>query len=650
MKSRMERVARIAVFLCLIVLLQEVRPTHLASFPSEKRVEVADQDIEDDEDYSTEEEDSALKPQKTETQKNSNRSFFSRGVRFFSNLFKGAQITGKFLNVVSSGAVLVNEIIRAVDGCGGDAKKYYNEYNKTREEVEALITETDGLTLSVQNANTTMFASLDRFVDSVNTLNKIGESQLKYLESLSPEVRNRLRTATAEARAYVNKMNELKEVVEYSRVNQFYRSALENVMAIGTPAFAMTIPIIETLVSFCQKSATGRATAKQLSRQNAIKFKGPSRSNRNLWKTQRLGAITTKLNNAKTMKTSKLGKAKRFAGALGKGFLVAFDFATAGFNIKTLYDQIKQCQKLTEETKKSRDKMMETKKLFEQGKTNLTNAQNEILKTSTTIYGNMTDEDFITNVEQIRDMLSKLSETSGDDRFSVQTGKLQKFLDSVEDKKLPSRETDMYNTINNDLLIPLKDVPISYSCYIRKNGAMNDVLNSCKDGVKSLDALLEEKFGLTGDENDSEKNCNKKIGEYISKENVKEMWNKKAKNENLNPECILNNENSKQLICLKAEIGKKAKDIKEEGMDASEEAIQKVIDTCPSSVRSAVPEEVKNTICTLKNDSDLKLPQMIAAFSNYPASAVQDVYDNCPPKAKRRDKTTTKNKILETRN
>ncbi|EDO26238.1 predicted protein [Nematostella vectensis] len=168
------------------------------------------------------------------------------------------------------------------------------------------------------------------------------------------------------------------------------------------------------------------------------------------------------------MKTSKLGKAKRFAGALGKGFLVAFDFATAGFNIKTLYDQIKQCQKLTEETKKSRDKMMETKKLFEQGKTNLTNAQNEILKTSTTIYGNMTDEDFITNVEQIRDMLSKLSETSGDDRFSVQTGKLQKFLDSVEDKKLPSRETDMYNTINNDLLIPLKDVPISYSCYIRK--------------------------------------------------------------------------------------------------------------------------------------------------------------------------------------
>ncbi|XP_032231976.1 uncharacterized protein LOC116614740 [Nematostella vectensis] len=634
----MATVARIAVFLCLIVLLQVIGPAHFATISNINKRDISeddDEDIDDNEGSASEQKDFALEPQRPVIQGQS-----KRGIGFFkfaSKLFGGMAKAGKALNIITSGASLFQAVFHAISKCcHTKACDYRNEFLTLKTQVEALTNQTDTMALRVENSQIYIRKSLDIFGDSIDTINRIGEAQLEFLESLSPGVRTALNTAGKEAQKYIDRMKAAQGEVKYLEVAKYYSSAMDTAVSIGVPLISTLMPAADALTGYSKKKTTAVKTNK-LQRQNAIKLKSPKTPADlpEFKKSQRIGSVKAQLTKANTMKKTRMQKAKRFAGRVGKGFAVAFDFLTAGFNIYTMIKAEQQCIDMETQALKALNKMRETKALFDEGVKNLTIAEEDIAKAYNELYTGMTDETFTTNVQEIRDMLIHVASKSNENVELVSVaGKLQTFMTEVKNSEASRNlgEQETYKLINDNLLVPLNDVPFSLTCYISKNNAINDVLDGCQDGVKSLDELLEKNFGTSGLLSEKEAKCNQNIGEYINRGQVRELWAAKAKAKDLNEICKLNNKNYLSNVCLKKNNGQIAKQIAEDGVDP--DAIQKIMDKCPAPEMS--PND-KKTICEIKMiGQPVEKVASMSIFQAYPLSAVTEVYNNCP--VKRKDK------------
>ncbi|XP_032230009.1 uncharacterized protein LOC116613554 [Nematostella vectensis] len=639
-----KKATRIIIFLGVLVMLQEIDSSHSSAISRVKKREIAsDEEYEcGDDDMIQEEENSqdidengggsspggeerlGLAPQKPKTQQSSRRGV----VRFLSKIFRRVPKTAQVLNILTSGASMFQAAFHAIGKCcHTSACDYRKDFVELKAEVEALMTETDAMSLRLQKQENWVCRSLTAFLQSMKTIEDIGNSQLEYLKTLSPTVRDLLIEAGDKAKRYIDRMKKTGENVEYMKVAQYYSSALDTAMNIGVPMIATLSPATGVLINYAKRKITAVEVSK-LSRRNAIRWKNPTtqasspQAQQLIKKNMNIGSIRTQLRQAKTLKTTLTQKVKRFAQLAGKGFQAAFDLASTGFNIYTMIKAEQYCKDIETAAKQSRDKLRETKAIFEEGRKNLTSVQAAITQAYGELYSNMTDDLTISNLEEIHKMLIDVSSKSDDHTDLVEiAGNLQVYVNGVHEV---SGEEATFNLIQNNLLVPLKKVPFSMNCYKKKNNAMNAVLDGCKSGLdKTLDKLLEENFDTSNDEDNT---CHEKIGEYINKDVVKQVWTGMAKNKNFNEVCILNSDPFIALICGQKSDGYNAKAIARG--KAPVDAVQRIMDKC-SAPKDIHPNDVE-TICGMKRIRvSLQDVKNLLKHKNFPESALREAYNNC---------------------
>ncbi|XP_032227340.2 uncharacterized protein LOC5503161 [Nematostella vectensis] len=267
-KERMARASsRRALFLCLLVLLQEFGPAHFAKLAQNDFLSDREfLDSEDEDNADDQETGSNLVPQTPITQTSAKK-----------NWIKNVYTVVKFTNAVTSAVSLTSAIFDAIQSCCGRLPKaceYRNEFIKMRTQVIEQSALADNLQLEAQNLQTWVKTNIDRYSELKKELEDINREQDHILKAMDIDIEIILNNKTKDIMDAIKAKNNTRDELDYLQVSNMYESAIENAMNIGFPLLTLLISGGGAAYQFAKKSRAHDEVFK-LERRKAIRLKTP---------------------------------------------------------------------------------------------------------------------------------------------------------------------------------------------------------------------------------------------------------------------------------------------------------------------------------------------------------------------------------------
>ncbi|XP_048577727.1 uncharacterized protein LOC116618315 isoform X4 [Nematostella vectensis] len=610
-KERMARASsRRALFLCLLVLLQEFGPAHFAKLAQNDFLSDREfLDSEDEDNADDQETGSNLVPQTPITQSSAKKSRIK-------NVYTVVKYGAQFSNALTSTTSLAIAIYQAIEGCCGQFPKaceYRDEFIKMKTQVKEQSALADNLQREAENLQTWVKTNIDRYSELKKELEDINREQDNILKSMNIDIELTLNNKTKDIVDAIKAKNNTRDELDYLQVSDMYESAIENALNIGFPLLTLLISGGGAAYQFAKKSRAHEEVFK-LERRNAIRLKTPPNAQIARRKTSLIKNFKTKYRQLKSRLNTKFSRSIRYVKNIGKAFDLALSIFSSAFAIYNVIDQAKKCEERRDDAKEARDTMAKALENFDEAIQNITTSKETMYSAFEDVRKELVAENLMNLLEDIKQVLDNADPTP--ELIEAANGIENYRLNMPKDISPNQTYKHQENLINS-----LNQVPFTLSCYTQKVKMLTSILNGCRDGTKSFDDLYSDATSLYGSE---ARKCERKIGAfYVTKETLKEEIEKVMKKENLSPVCSVNNPTTKSLACLKKNDGLTAEDIAAE-MEIDKDAIVLLLEDCP---KEGLNPKQKRQVCNLRKT--IAKNEIIADLLEFDLAKVKEVV--CPP-------------------
>ncbi|XP_032223602.1 uncharacterized protein LOC116604809 [Nematostella vectensis] len=624
--KRMARASsRRALFLCLLVLLQEFGPAHFAKLAPNGFL--SDREFLESEDMANDQETgSNLVPQPPKTQS----STMKRTAAWIKNVYKVVKCGSQFTNAATSLASLAFGIYQAIEGCCGrfpEACEYRDEFNNLKTQVEEKSVLADNLQLQAKNLQVWVENNIDKYSELYDELMDINREQDLYLESINPNIETTLNNEEKNIMDAIKAKNNTKEELDYLQVSDMYESAIDNAMNIGFPLLGLLVSGGFATYKYAKKNRAQKEVFK-LERRNAIRLKTSPDAKIAKRKTNLITSFKTAYRQIKNTLNTKFARSIKIVKGLGKAFGIALGFFSSGMEIYSIISTLKECEKRRDNAKEARDFTAKALANFDEAIKNITTSKNIMYSAFEEVRKELVAEDLMKLLVDIKQVVDNTNPTP--ELIEAANG-IENYRLNMPSDISPNQTYD--HQIN--LIKSLRQIPFTLSCYTQKVKMLTSILNGCRDGTKSFDELYSDATSLFGSE---ARRCERKIGAfYVTKETLKTKLETVMKKENLSPVCRVNNPTTKSLACMKKSNGQTAEDIAAE-MEIDKDVIMPLLEDCPEEGLN--PKQVEQ-VCNLREllDGDNK---QVASILGFDLAKVKEVV--CPSGDKPKRKNTTSDK------
>ncbi|EDO32161.1 predicted protein [Nematostella vectensis] len=556
-----------------------------------------------------------------------------------------------------------------------------------------------------ENLQTWVKTNIDRYSELKKELEDINREQDNILKSMNIDIELTLNNKTKDIVDAIKAKNNTRDELDYLQVSDMYESAIENAMNIGFPLLTLLISGGAAAYQFAKKSRAHEEVFK-LERRNAIRLKTPPNAQIARRKTSLIKNFKTKYRQLKSRLNTKFSRSIRYVKNIGKAFDLALSIFSSAFAIYNVIDQAKKCEERRDDAKEARDTMAKALENFDEAIQNITTSKETMYSVArrksyldlahlgvvTWIHVRdscqlpsvarrvvVFDDDNLRSVDFCADVFSAVfvkmltsilngcrdGTKSFDDLYSDATS-----LYGSEARKCERKIGAFYvtkETLKEEIEKVMKKENLSPVCSVnnptikslaclKKNDGLTaeDIAAEMKIDKDAIVLLLEDcpeeglnpkqkrqvcnlretkakneliagllEFDLAKVKEVARK-CERKIGAfYVTKETLKEEIEKVMKKENLSPVCSVNNPTTKSLACLKKNDGLTAEGIAAE-MKIDKDVIVLLLEDCP---KEGLNPKQKRQVCNMRNEKENN--ERIADFLEFDLAKVKEVV--CPP-------------------
>ncbi|XP_048581372.1 uncharacterized protein LOC116604810 [Nematostella vectensis] len=609
--------SRRALFLCLLVLLQEFGPAHFAKLAPNGFL--SDREFLESEDMANDQETgSNLVPQSPIIQSSAKKSWIKRAYTVVKN---GA----KFSNTAASLGSTAFAIYQAIEGCCGrlpEACEYRNEFTNLKTQVEEKSALADNLQLEAKNLQVWVEKNIDKYSELYDELMDINREQDLYLESMDPKIETTLNSEEKNIMDAIKAKNNTRDELDYLEVSDMYESAIDNAINIGFPLLGLLVSGGVQVYKFAKRNRAQKEVFK-LERKNAIRLKTSPTARIAKQKTSLITSFTTKYSKLKNRLNTKFARSIRIVRGISSAFTLALNLFTTGMSVYSVIASLKECEQRRDNAKEARDTTAKALANIDEAIKNITTSKEIMYSAFEEVRENLVAENLMKLLGDIKQVVDNTDPTP--ELIEAANG-IENYRLNMPSDISPNQTYD--HQIN--LIISLRQIPFTLSCYTQKVKMLTSILNGCRDGTKSFDDLYSDANELHGSD---ARECERKIGAfYVTKETLKTELESVMKKENLSPVCRVNNPTTKSLACLKKNNGKTAEDIAAE-MGIDKDVIVPLLEDCPEEGLN--PNQV-DQVCRLRPFFD---NNEVARILGFDLAKVEEVV--CPSGDKPKGKNTT---------